>query len=491
MIIAGLGNVGNAQDGALETIYVLPDGSVSPDTPLIMHTGDFYLLTGNINATIIIQKEGITFDGNGYTLYGNNTPYGPAVSGFVINGVDNITIMNTRIINYSYGVFLQNTMGNNILNNYFDYDNYAVGLHGSANFNIIANNTMTRGLQGVYTDYGFNNNSTIIYNNITNLGGSGVGINLIQSTGNIIQGNTMDHNNKGVNLYHCTNSIVSGNIITYMDQTGIHLTDSHWNTIAGNKINRTHYAAGIVVSSSSENTVFGNDLCYNEEGIRVESLSTLNTVFGNNLIYNDYGVRLYNHADNNTFHHNNFIYSINYQVFFLSTDNLYNKWNSTVEGNYWSDYSDADLNYDGIGDSWYEIDSSNMDYRPLMGRFSDFKATSEHYVQTICNSSITDFQFNGTAISFYVTGEDGTAGFCRTCIPKALMNATYTVFVNDSEVSSHLLSCSNSTHNYLYFNYTHSTQQVVIIPEFPLASILPFTLLSAIAIIATKKRFKR
>ena len=103
----------------LETFYILSDGSVSPATPLIVRIGDLYSLAGNISAIIIVQKGGITFDGNGYTLYGNNTPYGAAISAFAINGVNNVTIMNTRIINYSYGVFLQNTMYNNITNNYF------------------------------------------------------------------------------------------------------------------------------------------------------------------------------------------------------------------------------------------------------------------------------------------------------------------------------------------------------------------------------------
>ncbi|MEM3577911.1 MAG: NosD domain-containing protein [Candidatus Bathyarchaeia archaeon] len=352
----------------IETIYILPDGSVSPTTPLIVHSGDLYSLVGNVNATIIVQKSGITFDGDGYRLYGNNTPYGVAVSGFVINGVNNVTITHTQIINYSYGVLLQNTMYSNITNNYFDYDNYAIGLHGNADFNTIVNNTIMRGLQGVYTDYGFNNNSTIICNNIANLG-SGVGINLMQSAGNIIQANTLDHNNKGINLYQCTNSVVSDNIMTYIDQAGIHLVESDRNKVNGNKINRTRYAAGISMYASSENIVSGNELWYNEEGIRVESVSTLNTVFGNNLTYNDYGIKLYNHADNNTFYHNNFVYSIDYQVFFLSNDNLYNKWNSSTSGNYWSDYTSVDANSDGIGDTPYQINTENIDYYPLITPF--------------------------------------------------------------------------------------------------------------------------
>jgi hypothetical protein len=64
------------------------------------------------------------------------------------------------------------------------------------------------------------------------------------------------------------------------------------------------------------------------------------------------------------------------------------------------------------------------------------------------------------------------------------MNDTFRVLVNGTEVSHALLSFSNSTHSYLYFTYEHSSQEVVIIPEFPSLVILPLfmivTLLVAI-----------
>jgi parallel beta-helix repeat protein len=123
------------------------------------------------------------------------------------------------------------------------------------------------------------------------------------------------------------------------------------------------------VQASSENTISGNDLWFDEEGVGVKSYSTLNTVFGNNMVYNDYGVVLYNHADNNTFYHNNFANN-SAQVFFQSSDNLYNKWNSTTEGNYWSDYSGVDANSDGIGDTPYIINPNNMDHYPLTHSYS-------------------------------------------------------------------------------------------------------------------------
>jgi hypothetical protein len=157
-------------------------------------------------------------------------------------------------------------------------------------------------------------------------------------------------------------------------------------------------------------------------------------------------------------------------------------------GNYWSNYTGVDINDDGIGDTAHIIDASNTDRYPLMGIFSDFNATSQQHVQTICNSTIFDFQFNGTAISFNVSGENGTSGFCRICIPTALMNGTYFVLVNGTEVPCNILQCSNSTHNYLYFNYTHSTKEVIIIPEFPTFLILPSIFIATLLAVIVYRR---
>jgi hypothetical protein len=179
--------------------------------------------------------------------------------------------------------------------------------------------------------------------------------------------------------------------------------------------------------------------------------------------------------------------------------NFSEKWDDGYPsgGNYWSDYNGTDLlsgrdqnetGRDAIGDTEYFIDGNNTDNYPLMGMFSDFNATSEHHVQTVCNSSISDFQFNGTAICFNVTGENDTTGFCRICIPTTLMNGTYKVFINGTEVSYNLLLCSNETYSYLYFNYTHSTQEVIIIPEFPSFLILPLLMIATILAVIVYRR---
>jgi hypothetical protein len=69
------------------------------------------------------------------------------------------------------------------------------------------------------------------------------------------------------------------------------------------------------------------------------------------------------------------------------------------------------------------------------------------------------------------------------------MNATYKVFIKGTEVSCNLLPCSNETHSYLYFNYTHSTEEVIIIPEFPSFLILQlFMIATLLAVIVYRRK---
>jgi hypothetical protein len=92
-------------------------------------------------------------------------------------------------------------------------------------------------------------------------------------------------------------------------------------------------------------------------------------------------------------------------------------------------------------------------------------------------------------IEFNVTEEQGTTGFCRVSFPTAMMNGTYHVFVNGTEVSYTLLPCSNADYSHLYFTYTHSTEGVIIIPEFPSFLILPmFIVVTLLTVIFYRRK---
>jgi len=332
------------------------------------------------------------------------------------------------------------------------------------------------------------------------LPGSGIGIYLLFRSNVTIKNMEIKNFWAGIQLSYAFNNTISGNNITANDYYGIYITYASHNTISGNNITEPRYPpsfSGIFLDENSGNNIISgnNMLGFYLNGILGEGSSN-NIISGNTMKDNFNGIWL-SGGSNNRIYHNNFIDHSTDCSCPLSTtlDAGY-----PLGGNYWDRYSGNDLfsglfqnetGSDGIGDTPYVMGYGNEDNYPLMGMFSDFNATSEHNVQTICNSSISDFQFNGTAICFNVTGENDTTGFCRICIPTALMNDTFRVFVNGTEIlpSPEPLSSSNSTHNYLYFTYDHSTQQVIIIPEFPTwTSMLLILIVLSVAIAIYKRR---
>ena len=169
----------------------------------------------------------------------------------------------------------------------------------------------------------------------------------------------------------CNNNILTGNNAESNSNRGIGLYVScNYNTLTNNIAN--------------SNTKYG---------IRVSSSSNYNTLSRNTANSNDdYGIYL-NYSSNNKIYLNNFI---------NNTDNVYssssstNIWNSTEKitytykgntytnylGNYWADYTDIDVNNDGIWDNPYSIDS-DKDYHPLVESFEDYFETTEPKVHNM------------------------------------------------------------------------------------------------------------
>jgi parallel beta-helix repeat protein len=550
------------------TIYIRADGSVEPEgTPISTLDNITYTLTGNINDSMVIERDNILIDGAGYTVQKTG---GYNSKGIYLGGRSNVTIRNMTIKAFDDGIYLTNSSDNSIVRNNITNNWNGIQLRDSSSGNSISGNNMTNNLDFGIMIYSPSDNNSIIGNVF-----AGCGLHIQAPHWNIVEGNTvngkplvyledisnysvedagqvilvnsnnilvenLDLSNAsvGAELWNTNNTIIadnniancyygiflvasSNNSISANNATangfGIYLSDSNHTSISGNNV--TNNGLGINLNSASNynsvssnnitangqsglwlyesdyNSIIGNNIAENEENGVMLSWSSNNGIVGNYITNNGYyhipmfrysGIYLYD-SSNNVICHNDFVNN-KYQV---NAENSVNDWDSGYPsgGNYWSNYTGVDSDHDGMGDTPYTIDLDNTDSHPLMGMFSDFNATSEYSVQTICNSSITDFHSKGTSINFNVTGEDGTAGFCRICIPTALMNVTYEVFINGTEVSYNLLPCSNETCSYIYFNYTHSTQEVIIIPEFPSFLILPlFMIVTLLAVIVYRRR---
>jgi len=330
------------------TIYIRADGSVD-GTDKIKRDGNVYTFTDNIYDEIEVQRSNIIVDGNGHTLQGST--YG---RGFYLYNVNNVIIRNTNIKNFTYGIHLYYHSNNNTIsgNNITENNVYGVYIEHSSSYNsIVGNNIRNDSWNGIYFYY-FSDNNTVSGNNISD-------------------------NSDGVYFYYSSYNTVFGNNMTDIE-TGVYFYNSSYNTVSSNNINSTSY--GVYLSwSSSNNTISGNNITNNYNGGGVSLLySSYNTVFGNNITNNYNGAYLYE-SSNNTVYHNNFL--DNTQHVFIETPGYANTWDNGYPsgGNYWSDYTGADLysgpyqnetGSDGIGDTLYIIDLDNQDNYPLVNPWS-------------------------------------------------------------------------------------------------------------------------
>ncbi|MGD0159929.1 MAG: NosD domain-containing protein [Candidatus Bathyarchaeia archaeon] len=521
--IAGLVQVVRADIG---TIYINADGSISPSTAPIYTTDSInYTLTGNITTDvdgIMIERDNIVFDGAGFTI---------SSFGVYLDQVTGVTIKNINIIGYDYGIHLLSCSNTNIIDSNVSSHvqtpqnpGDGIYLENSSNNNVAGNNVGPNMATGIYVDSSSNNDSII--NN--SLGNNYDDIWLNTSSGNMVSGNYVWGGERfGVKLADsCNHNAITDNTVLYNNDEDISLDSSNYNMLSGNNVTGgsvgihldscisdtllndriTDTAYGVLLGSSSYNALIDNNITYSSVSAIHLALSSNNTLQDNDLadntngIYlnpsynntfcggevsnNEYGVRLTYDSSGNAFYRMNFV---NNTIQAICGQNA-NVWDDGREGNYWSDYNGTDNNQDGIGDTPYVIDETNADHYPLMGAFSDFNVAQGADVQVVSNSTVSDFQFNSTALLFDVTGENGTTGFCRISFPTALINGNLTVFVNGTEVPYNLLPESNSTESYLYFTYSHSTKQVTIIPEFPTFILFPlFIIATLIAIVFCRK----
>ncbi len=147
---------------------------------------------------------------------------------------------------------------------------------------------------------------------------------------------------------------------------GIELDGSRNCTITDNRV-ATNYGDGITFFSSSYNTIEKNIIELNEAfGIDLV-WSDNNSVVRNDILSNFRGIQLQD-AYGNVIFHNNLIDNL-YQA--TSSQGSIDVWDNGCEGNYWSNYNGDDNDNDGIGDTPYVIDGSNVDHYPLMNPYWD------------------------------------------------------------------------------------------------------------------------
>jgi parallel beta-helix repeat protein len=403
-----------------------------------------------LNNTVTDSSVGIELGPNVDT---NAIPTGNMVEGNVLdnNSEANILVGGSHQFQASY----TNTFRENNLTNPLHY-NLVVWGYNSAAFMQEIDSSNTANNKRIY--YFTNVSNTEI--DPTNCPDAGY-LALINCTNVTVKDFNLASNNDGMLMAYSANCTLTNmtlgnnrictidalsNESIFLDYGGLTLYDSTGNTMADSTVyNNT---CGVCLCASTGNTFYDNAFTNND----VPVVSDLVSPFSN-----------------------------------VSTGSFSNNyWDNGVEGNYWSEYSGTGS--DGIGETPYVIDPNNADNHPLMGMFATFSVATGVDVQVVSNSTVSDFEFNGTAILFNVSGLNGTTGFCNVCVPTALLNGTLSVFVNGTQVQYSLLPSSNSTISYIYFTYGQSTEQVMIMPEFPDSLIMAMFMLATLLTIAIHKK---
>jgi parallel beta-helix repeat protein len=319
-----------AQSG---TIYIMPDGSISPSTAPISTVDNItYTLTGNINGSIVVQRNNIVIDGADHTLQGTGSGYG-----FNLTNVSGVTIRNTNIENFLTGIYLNSASQNIITENNATANTWAGVFLDSSPRNELRSNSMVSNGQG-FAVHGFavsdfvedvdtsntvdgkpiyywvniqglsvpSDAGTVVLVNCTgikvgnlNLTESGQNVQLAFTTNSTITENTIKNSWFGIWLYNSLSNNVSGNTASTNIWGGIVLNSCSNNTVSGNNAT-ANSVVGIELYSCSNNTVSGNNATANgKDGIYFGSSSNYNSVEGNIATANSwYGIDLDSSSSN-------------------------------------------------------------------------------------------------------------------------------------------------------------------------------------------------
>jgi parallel beta-helix repeat protein len=272
---------------AIGTIYIRADGSIDPSTAPISSVDNVtYTFTDNINDSIIVERDNIVVDGASFIVQGMEATGSVGIDeatgsvGIDLSNRSNVTIKNTNIKSFYFGIMLDSSSNNSIAGNNITSNEYGVYFYESSNNNVSGNNITSNNDFGV--EFDFSSYNTVSSNNIAN---NMYGVFFYESSHNTASGNNVANNTYGIELYYSSNNSISGNNITANNNRGVNLRVSSNNTVSSNNIANNMY--GVYFEGSSSNNVSGNTFV--NDGLMVlysyENIVTGNLVNGKPLVY--------------------------------------------------------------------------------------------------------------------------------------------------------------------------------------------------------------
>jgi len=250
------------------TISIRANGSIDPPTPNITTLDNTtYTFTGNIIGELIdVERGNIVIDGNGCSVQGIGNG-----NGFTVDHVNNVTIKNMNIANFSSGISIENSNSTFVTEDNITYcSNYGVSAIFSNNSTVSTSNVTScsygGGGAGIFSD--LSNYTVFSYNNVSdnNVGG----IKMWSGLYNAINGNTVTGNNgTGIDIRGPYNAI-NGNTVTGNNGTGIYIQGSSSDLIEDNTV-IGNLGVGISISGSPNEEMNNNTVNDNNNGVWLDT----------------------------------------------------------------------------------------------------------------------------------------------------------------------------------------------------------------------------
>jgi len=124
-------------------IHILPDGSIEPANTPLQIEGNIYKATANINTPIVVEKNNIVLDGQGYSIQGTGAANGQVAINLTCTA---ITVKNFHINGWQVGI-LGAFDNNKIVGNEFTGNSYDIAVYGK-NYEIKQNRLCYVRIQG-------------------------------------------------------------------------------------------------------------------------------------------------------------------------------------------------------------------------------------------------------------------------------------------------------------------------------------------------------
>jgi parallel beta-helix repeat protein len=302
----------------------------------------------------------------------------------------------THLGHVGFGIAPSDSFDFNISENNISGNEYGMEIFWSNNLNITENN-LTDNVFGIHmiasTDISILRNDFWDHNSVV-CGASGStitervnisrnhfwqnadGIRLWEGSKDItVSENNMSHTNSGISVHSMSDISIIGNRIDNATWEAIGVYDSDNITVESNNITHTAYVA-LYLYNATNSTIIHNDILSNLKGIHLDHSNS--NLIKDNLLYGNtrFGINI-SLGSFNLVWHNRFVYNngsgdsydpLHIQAIDSGTEN---RWNSSGSphgyGNYWSDLTGPDTDFNGIVDWSYNLTGSAgaKDYYPL------------------------------------------------------------------------------------------------------------------------------